>query len=78
MRSRFRLVKPKERGTFMSLESSARQLSSGFASQIAGLIIGSTAAGALTNFNVVGFLGILTSFVAIYIAFKIKTKLNLR
>ena len=72
------VVKPKERGTFMSLENSARQLSSGIASQVAGLIIGSTSAGALTHFNIVGICGALTSLVAIFIAFKIKTKFNLR
>ena len=72
------VVKPHERGTFMSLENASRQLSSGFASQIAGLIIGSTAAGNLTNYNIVGFVGITTSIIAIFIAFQIKTKFNLR
>lgn len=72
------VVKPQERGTFMSLENAARQLSSGAASQIAGFIIGSTAAGALTNYNYVGYIAIATSLVAIYIAFKIKNKFNLR
>lgn len=72
------VVKPQERGTFMSLENAARQLSSGMASQIAGLIIGSTAAGAMTNYNIIGYIGILTSLVAIYIAYRIKTKFNLK
>lgn len=72
------VVKPQERGTFMSLENAARQISSGVASQVAGLIIGSTAAGALTNYNYVGFIAIMTSIIAIYIAFKIKNKFNLR
>lgn len=72
------VVKPEDRGTFMSLENSARQLSSGFASQIAGLIIGVGVAGSMTNYNVVGYVGIVTSLIAIYIAFKIKTKFNLR
>lgn len=72
------VVKPQERGTFMSLENAARQLSSGMASQIAGLIIGTTAAGALTNYNVVGYVGITTSLVAIIIAYRIKNKFNLR
>ncbi len=72
------VVKPKERGTFMSLENAARQLSSGAASQVGGLIIGSTAAGTLTNYNYVGLIGMATSILAIYIAFRIKTKFNLR
>lgn len=72
------VVKPEERGTFMSLENASRQLSSGIASQGAGIIIGSTAAGALTHFDAVGYVGIATSLIAIYIAFLIKTKFNLR
>lgn len=72
------VVKPEDRGTFMSLENAARQLAAGLASQIAGLIIGSTAAGALTNYNVVGYIGATTSAVAVIIAFRIKTKFNLR
>lgn len=72
------VVKPQERGTFMSLENASRQISSGAASQIAGFIIGSTAAGALTNYHIVGIIGMITSIIAIYIAFKIKTKFNLR
>jgi predicted MFS family arabinose efflux permease len=72
------VVRPKDRGTFMSLENSARQFSAGAASQIAGIIIGSTAAGQLTNYNWVGFVGIITSLSAIFIAYRIKIKYSLR
>lgn len=72
------VVKPEERGTFMSLENASRQLSSGVASQSAGLIIGATASGALTHYNVVGLIGVATSIIAIFIAFRIKNKFNLR
>lgn len=72
------VVKPQERGTFMSLENAARQMSSGLASQISGLIIGAGAAGALTNYHIVGYIGVATSLIAIFIAFRIKTKFNLR
>lgn len=72
------VVRPKDRGTFMSLENSARQFSAGAASQIAGIIIGSTAAGQLTHYNWVGFVGIITSLSAIFIAYRIKTKYSLR
>ena len=72
------VVKPQDRGTFMSLENASRQISSGAASQMAGIIIGATSAGALTHYNYVGFIGIITSIVAIYIAFRIKNKFNLR
>lgn len=72
------VVKPEDRGTFMSLENASRQISSGIAAQVAGVIIGSTAAGNLTNYNIVGFICIGFSFLAIYIAFLIKQKYNLR
>lgn len=72
------IVNPKERGTFMSLENASRQLSSGVASQMAGIIITSSATGALSHYNVVGYIGIGTSLVAIYIASRIKTKFNLK
>ncbi len=72
------VVKPQDRGTFMSLENAARQLSSGFASQIAGLIIGAGAAGELTNYNVVGYICILGTIFAILIARVLKNKFNLR
>lgn len=72
------VVKPQDRGTFMSLENASRQMSSGIASQMAGLIIGAGAAGALNNYNIVGYIGVATSLIAIYIAYKIKIKFNLR
>jgi predicted MFS family arabinose efflux permease len=72
------VVKPKERGTFMSLENASRQLSAGAASQVAGIIIGSTAAGALTNYNYIGMIGVSTSLIAIVIAYLITKKFNLR
>lgn len=72
------VVKPQERGTFMSLENASRQLSAGIASQVAGIIIGSRAAGTLTHYNYVGFIGISTSIIAIFIAYSITKKFNLR
>ena len=72
------VVKPEDRGTFMSLENASRQIFSGAASQIGGLIIGSTAAGALTNYNYVGLVGISTSVIAIFVAYRITTKFKLR
>lgn len=72
------VVKPEDRGTFMSLENAARQMSSGLASQTAGLIIGTSTAGALTNYNLVGYISIFCSIIAIYIAYKIKNKFNLK
>jgi predicted MFS family arabinose efflux permease len=72
------VVKPTDRGTFMSLENAARQFACGLGSQAAGLIVGSTAAGSLTNFNVAGAVCIVSSLSAIGLAFRIKRKYNLR
>jgi predicted MFS family arabinose efflux permease len=72
------VVKPQDRGTFMSLENAARQMSAGVASQLAGLIIGSGAAGELTNYHVVGYICILGTVFAILLARVLKTKFNLR
>lgn len=70
------VVTPHQRGTFMSLENSARQLSSGLASQVAGIIIGSTAAGALTHYNRVGIISVATSLMSIYLGFRINRKIE--
>ncbi len=72
------VVKTEERGTFMSLENAGRQFASGLASQTAGLIIGSTAAGALTGYNIVGWICIGTSLLAVYIASNIRKKYNFK
>lgn len=71
------VVKPQDRGTFMSLENASRQMSMGLSSQVAGIIIGTTSAGALTHYGTVGMVGVITTFIAIYIAFRIKNKFNL-
>lgn len=68
------VARPGDRGTFMSLENATRQFSTGVASQLAGLIIGTTSAGLLTNFPLVGIVGVVTTILGIYIAFKIKNK----
>lgn len=72
------VVRPQERGTFMSLENASRQLSSGMASQLAGFIIGSTTAGSLTNYGLVGVVAVTCSILSIFIAYNIKIKFNLR
>lgn len=72
------VVKPEDRGTFMSLENASRQMSSGLASQVAGLIIGSGAAGELTNYNRVGYICIVSTIISILIARNLKTKFKLR
>jgi MFS transporter, DHA1 family, inner membrane transport protein len=66
------VVNPKERGTFMNLENALRQIMSGIASVVGGLIIGSSSTGSLTNYGTVGLIGTLASVMAIFIALKIK------
>ncbi len=68
------VVKPKERGTFMSLENSFRQLAAGASSQIAGILITTGVTGELVGYNRVGYIGIMTSVVAIFIALKVTKK----
>lgn len=63
-----------DRGTFMSLENATRQFFTGVSSQLAGLIIGTSASGTLTHFSHVGIVGVVTTLFAIIIALKIKTK----
>jgi predicted MFS family arabinose efflux permease len=61
-------VEPRRRGSFMSINSSIQQLSSGIASMTAGLILGKTASGALTNFGLVGLIAAATSVLCIVLS----------
>lgn len=72
------VVKPEERGAFMSLENAGRQFAAGAASQTAGLIIGGTATGVLTGYNIVGYICVGSSLMAILIANHIRKKNNFR
>lgn len=62
----------KNRGSFMSFNSSIQQITNGFAALVAGWIIGTTATGALTNYWIVGIGSAVLSFAAIYFARKIR------
>jgi len=59
---------PENRGSFLSFNSAVQQLAAGFASLLAGLIIGENELGQLTNFNWVGYLAIFFSILAIPLA----------
>jgi predicted MFS family arabinose efflux permease len=65
-------VKPKNRGSFMSFNTSCRQLTNGSAAYIAGLIIVKNDLGKLENYNLVGYTAILAGFFSILIARKLK------
>jgi predicted MFS family arabinose efflux permease len=62
---------PQTRGSFMSIVSSAQQLSSAVSSYIAGLIVYTAPDGKLQNYPVVGWVAIIFTFVAIYLSRKI-------
>jgi predicted MFS family arabinose efflux permease len=65
-------VKPQQRGSFMSFNSSVQQLSAGLASIISGLIIHKTESGALENYGWIGLLAATCSFISLWFAKKLK------
>jgi len=65
-------AKPENRGSFLSFNSAVQQLASGFAALLAGMIIGETEVGQLTNFNIVGYLAIFFSILCIPLARRVK------
>jgi len=65
-------ARPENRGSFLSFNSAIQQIATGFASLIAGLIIGESAAGELINYNIVGYIAIVFSLLCIPIARRVK------
>lgn len=63
---------PENRGSFLSFNSAVQQLAAGFASLLAGMIIGENELGQLTNFNWVGYLAIFFSLLCIPLARRVK------
>ncbi len=63
-------VKPQNRGSFMSINSSVQQLAAGLASIIAGVIIVDQG-GMLENYNYVGYFAIAVTLVCIFLGSKI-------
>jgi len=63
---------PENRGSFLSFNSAVQQLAAGFASLLAGFIIGENELGQLTNFNWVGYLAIFFSLLCIPLAKRVK------
>lgn len=59
---------PQDRGTFMSLVASVQMAASGAASLIAGLIISRTATGQIAHYNLVGYLAVGCTLLAMMIA----------
>mgnify|MGYP003652128370 CR=1 FL=1 len=65
-------VKPERRGGFMSINSAIQQLGAGAASYVAGIIVIKTASGEYQDYDLVGYLAISASIVAILIARRMK------
>lgn len=65
-------VKPRQRGSFMSVNFSIQQISAGLASFGAGLILGKSETGELTHFGIVGVIALVTSIVCIFLSKRIR------
>lgn len=66
-------VDPSKRGAFMSFNSSVQQLSTAFASLLAGLIVTKNDAGQLQNYQYVGLIAAVLSLISILVARKVKS-----
>jgi predicted MFS family arabinose efflux permease len=67
-------VKPRLRGSFMSVNSSMQQLSSGTASLVAGFMIGEASGGTLTHYGWVGALSGAVTVAAIFLARRLRVE----
>ena len=65
-------VRPERRGGFMSINSAIQQLGAGVASYVAGIIVIKTASGEYQDYDLVGYMAISASIVAILIARRMK------
>ena len=66
-------IKPENRGSFMSINNAVQQLSAGIASYIGGVIIAESATGEILNYDMVGYLAIALSAVALLLGRRIKS-----
>ena len=68
------VVQPQQRGGFMSINSSFQQISMGLSALFAGLIVSrEEITGNLLNYQYVGYIGIVLTFLCLYIATKVKS-----
>ncbi len=61
-------VTPEKRGSFMSVNSSIQQISSGIAAYGGGLVLGKSPTGELTHFGIVGIIAVATSLLCILLS----------
>ncbi len=64
-------VSPRLRGSFMSFNGSVQQLGSALAALAGGMIVGRATDGALTRYDIAGWVAIAATLVAIYLAARI-------
>ena len=65
-------VEPKQRGSFMSINSSVQQAASGLAAFVSGLIVQKAADGRLLHFGTVGILASVATLISIFVILKLK------
>ncbi len=65
-------VQPEKRGSFMSLNSCAQQLSAGFASFIGGILITTTTTGKMENYWMAGVVAVVATLIASLLIRKVK------
>lgn len=61
-------VKPQYRGSFMSIVSCVQQLASALSSYFAGFIVTTGPTGRMENYNIVGYVAVAFTFIAIYLS----------
>lgn len=72
------VVKPEQRGQFMSFNSSFQQLFTGMASLLAGFIVVKDASGKIFNYHIVGYLSIIIVMSTVFIARALANKQQLK
>ena len=65
-------VEPKQRGSFMSINSSVQQAASGIAAFVSGLIVQKASNGELLHFGTVGILASVATVISIFVILKLK------
>jgi predicted MFS family arabinose efflux permease len=67
---------PADRGSYMSISSSLQQVAGGFASAIAGLIVVQTKEGPLLNFDVLGYILVVTTLITLTMMYFINRRIE--
>ena len=65
-------AEPRLRGSFMSFNASIQQLGAGLAALTAGLVIGRAPDGSLTQYGLVGWIAVICTLAAIWLASRIR------